>query len=67
MLAQFLELIFDLKAQLPQVFNIDLVFASTPVLRVGDTNLQFAQPGAIRLQDELHGRIKSVAATTAPA
>ena len=35
MLAQFLELIFNLKAQLPKVFNIDLVFAGTPVLRVG--------------------------------
>ena len=31
MLAQFLELILDLKAQLPEVFNIDLVFAGTPV------------------------------------
>lgn len=49
MLAQFLELILDLKAQLPQVFNIDLVFAGTPVLRVGDTDLEFAQTGAIRL------------------
>ena len=49
MLAQFLDLILNLKAQLPQVFNIDLVFAGTPVLRVGDTNLEFAQTGAIRL------------------
>ena len=49
MLAQFLELILDLKAQLPQVFNIDLVFAGTPVLRVGDADLEFAQTGAIRL------------------
>jgi hypothetical protein len=40
-LAQFLELILDLKVQLPQIFNIDLVFARTPVLRVGDTNLEF--------------------------
>ena len=62
MLAQFLELILDLKAQLPQVFNIDLVFAGTPVLRVGDTNLEFAQAGAIRLHGELHCRTKSVAA-----
>ena len=62
MLAQSLELIFDLKPQLPEVFNIDLVFAGTPVLRVGDTNLQFAQAGAIRLHGELHGLIKSVAA-----
>ena len=62
MLAQFLELILDLEAQLPQVFNIDLVFARTPVLRVGDTNLEFAQAGAIRLHCELHGQIKSAAA-----
>ena len=66
MLAQFLELIFDLKAQLPQVFNIDLVFAGTPVLWVGDTNLQFTQSAAIGLHVELHGRIKSVAAAAAP-
>ena len=65
MLAQFLELILDLKAQLPQVFNIDLVFAGTPVLGVGDTYLQLAQAGAIRLHGELHGRLKSVAATAA--
>ena len=57
MLAQFLELILDLKAQLPQVFHIDLVFTRTPVLRVGDTNLQFAQAGAIRLHEELHDQI----------
>ena len=62
MLAQFLELIFNLKTQLSEVFNIDLVFAGTPVLRVGDTNLQFAQAGAIRLHGELHGLIKSAAA-----
>ena len=43
MLAQFLELILDLKAQLPEVFNIDLVFAGTPVLRIGDTDLQLSQ------------------------
>ena len=66
LLAQFLALILDLKAQLPQVFNIELVFAGTPVLRVGDTYLQFAQAGAIRLHGELHGRIKSVAAAAAP-
>ena len=66
MLAQFLELIFDLKAQLPQVFNIDLVFAGTPVLWVGDTDLQLAQAGAIRLHGKLHGLIKSVAAADAP-
>ena len=66
MLAQFLELIFDLKAQLPQVFNIDLVFAGTPVLRVGDTDLKLAQAGAIRLHGELHGLIKSVVAAAAP-
>ena len=42
MLAEFLELIFNLKTQLSEVFNIDLVFAGTPVLRVGDTNLKFA-------------------------
>ena len=65
MLAQFLELIFNLKTQLSEVFNIDLVFAGTPVLRVGDTNLQFAQAGAIRLQGELLGQIKSVAAAPA--
>ena len=65
MLAQFLELILDLKAQLPQVFNIDLVFAGTPVLGVGDTDLQLAQAGAIRLHGELHGLIKSVAAAPA--
>ncbi len=65
MLAQFLELILDLKAQLPQVFNIDLVFAGTPVLGVGDTDLQLAQAGAIGLHGELHGHIKSVAATAA--
>ena len=65
MLAQFLELILDLKAQLPQVFHIDLVFTGTPVLRVGDTNLQFAQAGAIRLHGKLHVRIKSVAAAPA--
>ena len=62
MQAQFLELIFNLKAQLPEVFNIDLVFAGTPVLRVGDTNLKFAQARAIRLHGELHGQVKSVAA-----
>ena len=56
MLTQFLELILDLKAQLSQVLNIDLVFAGTPVLGVGDTNLQFAQAGAIRLHNELHGQ-----------
>ena len=50
MLAQSLEVIFDLKPQLPEVFNIDLVFAGTPVLRVDDTNIQFAQAGAIRFQ-----------------
>ena len=65
MQAQSLELIFNLKAKLPEVFNIDLVFARTPVLRVGDTNLQFAQAGAIRLHGELHCRIKSVAAAPA--
>ena len=65
MQAQFLELIFNLKAQLPEVLNIDLVLAGTPVLRVGDTNLQFAQAGAIRLHGKLHGRIKSVAAAPA--
>ena len=54
MLTQFLELIFDLKAQLPEVFNIDLVFAGTPVLRVGNTDLKFSQAGAIRLHGELH-------------
>ena len=43
MLTQFLELIFDLKPQLPEGFNIDLVSAGTPVLRVDDTNIQFAQ------------------------
>ena len=64
-LAQFLELILDLKAQLPQIFNIDLVFAGTPVLRVGNTDLQLAQAGAIRLHGELRGRIKSVAAAAA--
>ena len=64
-LGQFLELIFNLKTQLSEVFNIDLVFARTPVLRVGDTNLQFAQAGAIRMHGELHGRIKSVAAAPA--
>ena len=65
MLAQFLELIFDLKAQLPQVFNIDLVFAGTPVLGVGNTDLQLAQAGEIRLHGELHGRVKSVVAASA--
>ena len=65
MLAKFLELILDLKAQLSQVFHIDLVFTRTPVLRVGDTDLQFAQAGAIRLHGELHGLIKSVAAAPA--
>ena len=65
MLAQLLELIFNLKTQLPEVFNIDLVFAGTPVLRVGDTDLQLAQAGAIRLHGELHGLIKSVAAAPA--
>ena len=62
---QFLELILDLKAQLSQIFNIDLVFARTPVLRVGDTNLQFAKAGAIRLHGELHGHINSVATAAA--
>ena len=62
MLAQFLELILDLKAQLPKVFHIDLVFTGTPVLRVGNTNFQLAQAGAIRLHGELHGQIKSAAA-----
>ena len=62
MLAQFLELIFNLKTQLSEVFNIDLVFAGTPVLRVGDTDLEFAQTGAIRLHGELHGRFKFAAA-----
>ena len=66
MLTQFLELILDLKAQLPEVFNIDLVFAGTPVLRVGDTDLKFAEAGAIKLQSELHGQINSVAAAAAP-
>ena len=65
MLAQFLELIFNLKTQLSEVFNIDLVLAGTPVLRVGDTNLKFAQAGAIRLHGEHHGRINSVAAARA--
>ena len=65
MLAQFLELILDLKAQLPEVFNIDLVFAGTPVLGVGDTDLQLAQAGAIRLHGELHGLINSVVAAAA--
>ena len=65
MLAQFLELIFNLKTQLSEVFNIDLVLAGTPVLRVGDTNLEFAQTGAIRLHGEHHGRINSVAAARA--
>ena len=66
LLSQLLALILDLKAQLPQVFNIELVFAGTPVLRVGHTDLQFAQAGAIGLHIELHGRIKSVAAAAAP-
>ena len=65
MLAQFLELIFDLKAQLPQVFNIDLVFARAPVLRVGDTDFQLAQAGEIRLHGEIHDRVKSVVAASA--
>ena len=65
MLAQFLELIFNLKTQLSEVFNIDLMFAGTPVLRVGDADLKFAQAGAVRLHGEPHGRIKSV--TAAPA
>ena len=67
MLAQLLALILDLKAQLPQVFNIELVFAGTPVLRVGDTYLQFSQPGAIRLHIELHQTFKSVDAVPGPA
>ena len=65
MLTQFLELIFDLKPQLPEGFNIDLVFAGTPVLRVDDTNIQFAQAGAIRFQKEPYGRFSSVAADPA--
>ena len=65
MLTQFLELIFDLKPQLPKVFNIDLVFAETPVLRVDDTNIQFAQEGAIRFQEGPYGRFSSVAAAPA--
>ena len=67
LLAQLLALILDLKAQLPQVFNIELVFAGTPVLRVGDTYLQFAQPGAIRLHIELHQTFKSVNAVPGSA
>ena len=62
LLAQFLALIFDLKAQLPQVLHIELVFAGTPVLRVGDTYLQFAQPGAIGLHIELQETFQSVSA-----
>ena len=64
LLAVFPGLIFDLEAQLPEVFNIDPVFAGTPVLRIGDTNLQFAQAGAIRLHGELHGRINFSAAVS---
>ncbi len=59
LLAQFLELILDLKAQLSQVFDIDLVFACTPVLRVGDTYFKFTQAGAIKLHDVLHDPVKS--------
>ena len=66
-LAQFLELIFDLKAQLPEVFNIELVFAGTPVLRVGHTDLQFAQPGAIGVHIELHQTFQSVGAAPGSA
>ena len=67
LLAQLLALILDLKAQLPQVFNIELVFAGTPVLRVGDTDLQFAQPGAIGLHVELHQTFQSVDAVPGSA
>ena len=67
LLAQFLALILDLKTQLPQVFNIELVFAGTPVLWVGHTDLQFSQPGAIRLHVELHQTFKSVDAVPGPA
>ena len=67
LLAQFLALILDLKAQLPQVFNIELVFAGTPVLWVGHTDLQFSKPGAIRLHVELHQTSKSVDAVPGPA
>ena len=67
LLAQFLALILDLKAQLPQVFNIELVFAGTPVLRVGDTDLQFAQAGAIGLHSELHQTFQSVDAVLGSA
>ena len=67
LLAQFLALIFDLKAQLPQVFNIDLMLAGAPVLRVGDTNLQFAQAGAIGLHVELQETFQSVDAVPGSA
>lgn len=67
LLAQFLALILDLKAQLPQVFNIELVFAGTPVLRVCDTDLQFAQAGAIGLHIELHQTFQSVDAVPGSA
>ena len=67
MLAQLLALILDLKAQLPEVFNIELVFAGTPVLRVGHTDLQFAQAGAIGLHVEPQETFQSVSAVPASA
>ena len=65
LLAQCPQLIFDLEAQLPEAFNIDPVFAGTPVLRIGDTNLQFVQAGAIRLHGKLHGRMYFIVAVSA--
>ncbi|QNI64749.1 hypothetical protein SynA1544_01816 [Synechococcus sp. A15-44] len=60
-------MILDLKAQLPQVLNIELVFAGAPVLRVGDTNLQFSQAGAIELHVELQETFQSVCAVPGSA
>ena len=62
LLAQTLQLIIEAKAQLTQIFNVDLMFSSTPVLRVGDSNLKLSQAGAIGLHRKLHRRLKSVAA-----
>ena len=61
LLAQTLQLIIQPKAQLAKILNVDLMFSSTPVLRVGNSNLQFAQSGAIGLHNKLHRRLKSVA------
>jgi|TARA_B100001057_G_scaffold159700_1_gene160365 hypothetical protein len=50
-------LVIEPKAQLAKIFNVDLVLASTPVLRIGNTDFELTQTGAIGLHGELRKRL----------